>query len=95
MATQLRVIYLNLSNIIFAMELLNILVYLAKNGALSRPIAVTTCGMGKELGISQQSVSRWLTQLERKGYTERQKGIRGHIVQITPRGRKPATESAM
>ncbi len=70
------------------MEILNLLIYLAKNGGLSRPIAVTTCGMGDDLEISQQSVSRWLMTLQRKGYTERQKGIRGHIIQITPKGRK-------
>ncbi len=69
------------------MEVLNILIYLARNGALARPIAVTTSGMGKDIGISQQSVSRWLMYLERKGYTERQKGIRGHIVRISPKGK--------
>jgi riboflavin kinase, archaea type len=74
------------------MEVLGLLIYLAKHGALCRPIAVTTCGMADDLKISQQSVSRWLLLLERKGYTERQKGIRGHIVQISPKGKKMMIE---
>ncbi|MCK4714330.1 MAG: CTP-dependent riboflavin kinase [Candidatus Aenigmarchaeota archaeon] len=70
------------------MEILDILIYLAKKDALSRPLAVTTSHVGKELGVSQQSVSRWLITLEKRGLTTRKKGIRGYIVQITPEGKK-------
>ncbi len=70
------------------MEILNVLIYLAKRGALSRPAAVTTSHVGKELGISQQSVSRWLITLEKKNLTTRKKGIRGYLVRVTPEGRK-------
>ncbi|MFH0956659.1 MAG: DUF120 domain-containing protein [Candidatus Aenigmatarchaeota archaeon] len=70
------------------MEALDILIYLAKNGAMTRSIAVTTSGVGHDLGMSQQSVSRWLLVLEKKDLTERQQGIRGYMVQISPEGRK-------
>ncbi len=70
------------------MEILNILIYLAKKGGLARPVAVTTCKMGSDLKISQQSVSRWLITLEKKGFTTRKKGIRGYIIQVTPEGKK-------
>jgi riboflavin kinase len=70
------------------MGALNILIYLAKKGALSKPVVVTTCNMGQELGISQQSVSRWLMLLEKKGLTARNKAIRGYMVQITEEGKK-------
>jgi riboflavin kinase len=70
------------------METLNILIYLAKKGALVRPVAITTSHVGHALGISQQSVSRWLITLERRGFTQRTRGIRGYIVQITPEGKR-------
>ncbi len=70
------------------MELLRIIIYLAKKGALSRPVGVTTSNIGNELGLSQQSVSRWLLSLEKKGYMERSHGIRGYMVQLTNEGRK-------
>jgi riboflavin kinase, archaea type len=69
------------------MDALDILIYLAKNGALTKPIAITTANVGDELGISQQSVSRWLLLLEKEGLTERQQGIRGYMVQISQKGR--------
>ncbi|MCD6496429.1 MAG: CTP-dependent riboflavin kinase [Candidatus Aenigmarchaeota archaeon] len=70
------------------MEILRILTYLAKKGALCRPIAITTSNLGNELGIAQQSISRWLMNTEQRGFMERKKGIRGYLVQITPKGRK-------
>ncbi len=70
------------------METLNILIYIARKGGLARPVAITTSHVGDALGISQQSVSRWLITLERKGLTQRTKGIRGYIVQITPEGKR-------
>lgn len=69
------------------MEMLSILIYLAKKGALCRPVGITTSHVGKELGMSQQSVSRWLMTLEKRGYMERNKGIRGYMVQITTPGK--------
>jgi len=69
------------------MEILDIMIYLAKRGALSRPVALTTSNVGKDIGISQQSVSRWLIALDRRGYTQRSKGIKGYIVRITPAGK--------
>jgi riboflavin kinase len=68
------------------METLSMLVYLGKKGAVKRFITVTTPKMGSDLGISQQSVSRWLISLERDGMIARKEGIRGYLVQITQRG---------
>lgn len=70
------------------MEILNLLLYLGKKEAIAKPIAITTSKMGSELGASQQSVSRWLIILERKGMVSRKEGIRGYFVQITPVGKK-------
>ncbi len=70
------------------METLSVLIYLARRGGLARPVAVTTSHMGKEIGMSQQSVSRWLITLEKRGLTVRKKGIRGYIVQVTPEGKR-------
>jgi riboflavin kinase len=69
------------------MEILNLLVYLGKKGAIDRYITVTTPHMGSDLGISQQSVSRWLITLQRDGMIFRKEGIRGYLVQITPKGK--------
>ncbi|MBN2330516.1 MAG: CTP-dependent riboflavin kinase [Candidatus Aenigmarchaeota archaeon] len=68
------------------METLSLLIYLGKKGATKRFITVTTPKMGGDLGISQQSVSRWLISLERDGMIARKEGIRGYLIQITRKG---------
>jgi len=74
------------------MEILDILIYLGRKGALSRHITVSTPRMGGDLGISQQSVSRWLITLQKEDMISRKEGIRGYLLQITPRGKKYMTE---
>ncbi len=74
------------------METLGLLLYLGKRGAINRYITVTTPHMGSELGVSQQSVSRWLITLEHDGIISRKHGIRGYLVQITPIGRRMLLE---
>jgi len=69
------------------MDLLDILIYLGRKGAISRHITITTSRMGSDLGISQQSVSRWLITLEKDRIIKRQEGIRGYLVKITPAGK--------
>ena len=69
------------------MNILEIMIYLGRRGALERYCAISTPKMGSELIISQQSVSRWLINLERDGMIARKEGIRGYMVQITPAGR--------
>ena len=70
------------------MELLNILIYLGKRGALNRMVSVTTSSMGRELNVSQQSISRWLIDLEKKGLITRKPGIKGNIIRITNEGKE-------
>jgi len=70
------------------MEILNLLLYLGKRGAIAKPVTITTSKMGSKLGISQQSISRWLITLEKDGMISREKGIRSYFVQITPVGKK-------
>lgn len=68
--------------------LLNLLLYLGKKGALVKPVTITTSKMGSKLGVSQQSISRWLINLEKASMISRKKGIRAYFVQITPVGKK-------
>ncbi len=68
------------------METLSLLIYLGKKGAIKRFITVTTPKMGSDLGISQQSVSRWLISLEHDGMISRKEGKRGYLIQITQKG---------
>ena len=70
------------------MDILNLLIYLGKRGALDRPVTFTTSRMGSDLGISQQSVSRWLITLEDGGLVSRKEGIRSYMVRITPKGKR-------
>ncbi len=74
------------------MRIVSLLLYLGKKGAINRYITVTTPKMGSELGMSQQSVSRWLITLETKGLIERKQGIRGYMVKITPDGKDVLVE---
>jgi riboflavin kinase len=69
------------------MDLIAVLIKLAKRGAVNRPVLVKTTSIAKELGISQQSVSRWLIDMEKKGLITRREGIRGYLVQITTEGK--------
>ena len=73
------------------MKIIRLLLYLGKKGAMNNHITVTTPHMGSDLGMSQQSVSRWLIKLEEEGLIYRQHGIRGYMVRITPRGREMLT----
>lgn len=68
------------------MKELKLLLALAKRGALSRGVAVTSTGLGKELGIPQQSVSRLLIRLQERKLVSREKGIRGYVIRITRSG---------
>ena len=69
------------------MEMLPLLIYLGKRGALDRYVTINTPKVGKVLGTSQQSVSRWLIKMRHEGMIARKDGLRGYMVQITPSGR--------
>ena len=70
------------------MKELNILLALGKEGALERNITITTASLGKELKIPQQTISRVLIKLTKKGLITRAKGIKGYLVGITPKGKE-------
>ena len=44
---------------------------LAEKNALNEAARISTAGLAKELGVSQQTVSRWLISLSALGYVER------------------------
>jgi len=48
-----------------------VILYLAKRGAFAESLQLTTVKLAEELGISQQSASRMLIELEREGLIER------------------------
>jgi riboflavin kinase len=70
------------------MKELKILLVLGKEGALERNITITTANLGKELKIPQQTISRFLIKLTKKGLITRAKGIKGYVVGITPKGKE-------
>jgi len=61
-----------------------LLLLLAKKGALRVPARVTTVELGSMLGMSQQNASVRLRSLEQEGLVER----KGGLIQITPSGEK-------
>jgi riboflavin kinase len=62
----------------------DVLVFLAKSGALGRGAKLTTTQIAKAMGrISQQTASRWLSQLESEGEIERS----GRKTALTQKGR--------
>jgi riboflavin kinase len=63
---------------------LNILLKLAKKGALEKNIKITTASLGKELKIPQQTISRILIKLTKKGVITRGIGL----VRITQKGKE-------
>ncbi|MHA1594717.1 MAG: DUF120 domain-containing protein [Candidatus Baldrarchaeia archaeon] len=67
-------------------RLFTTLYVLAKLGACNRAVEISTVKLGKELGISQQSASRRLQELEKLGLIVREISRRGQLVRITERG---------
>ncbi len=56
---------------------LDLLFFLMRNGAHKENFIISTTELANELGISQQSASRWLIELEKDNYLERTRsGIR-------------------
>ena len=49
-------------------------------------LSISSALFGECLGISQQSASRYLCEIEKKGYIKRARGPGGQIISITPRG---------
>jgi len=57
-------------------------------GALHTRIKISTNDLAERLGISQQTVSRHLIELEKQGYLERQRSYQGTYLKINGKGRK-------
>ena len=66
------------------MNVLDLLLYLGKKGAIGKPVNITTSRVSNKLGVSQQTISRWLITLEKDGMISR----KGSLVQIAPTGKK-------
>ncbi|MEM0329551.1 MAG: DUF120 domain-containing protein [Nitrososphaerota archaeon] len=60
-----------------------ILLYLAEKGAVVEGVKTSTAALARELGISQQSVSRLLMELAREGLIEREISGRSMIIRLT------------
>ena len=65
---------------------LDILVTLGKMGGIRRMITCTTSELGDQIGISQQTTSRKLVEMENKNLIVRKYSQRGNSIRITPEG---------
>jgi len=54
-----------------------LILFLLRNGGGRHPLNISTIELSRELGVSQQSISRWLIELEEEGLAERSRaGVR-------------------
>ncbi|MEM4718565.1 MAG: DUF120 domain-containing protein [Nitrososphaerota archaeon] len=60
-----------------------ILLYLAEKGAVVEGVKTSTAALARELGISQQSISRLLMELAREGLIEKESSGRSMIIRLT------------
>ena len=67
-------------------NLLSALKFIALQGGTRHPIHISSINLSKNLGISQQSASRYLIELVEKGYLERKLAQGGQIVTILKKG---------
>jgi len=70
------------------MRELKILLFLGERGALKNKISITTTELANELKIPQQTVSRILIKLIKRGLITGKKGIGGYEINITPKGKE-------
>jgi riboflavin kinase len=66
--------------------LLQTLIALAGMGAYSQALDTTTEEIGKELGLSQQTASRRLSELEANGWVTKERTLRGQAIRISKEG---------
>ena len=60
--------------------------FLALQGGTKHPIHVSSINLSKNLGVSQQSASRYLIELVEKGYLERRLAQGGQVVTVLNKG---------
>jgi riboflavin kinase len=65
---------------------LDILITLGKMGATRRLVSCTTTELGNSVGMSQQTTSRKLVEMENQNLIVRQYSQRGNQIKITPEG---------
>jgi riboflavin kinase len=66
--------------------LLQALLTLGQMGALRVQTRISTTALAQELLVSQQTASRYLVDLEKKGYIERYPSSQGTQIKVTPSG---------
>ncbi len=64
----------------------NILIFLAENDGFAHEVRITTSMLAKQLGISQQTTSRLLIQLDKEGYITRRIARKETYVKLTEKG---------
>lgn len=65
---------------------LELLMELARSGTHLEPRQITSGDIARKFGISQQTASRWLIELDTKGLIKRSPEGRKHLIQLTPKG---------
>ncbi|WXG45399.1 MAG: DUF120 domain-containing protein [Candidatus Atabeyarchaeum deiterrae] len=65
---------------------LRTLITLASMGAYRNALEITTAVVGKKLGISQQTASRRLGELEKNGWINKERTLKGQGVRISKEG---------
>jgi riboflavin kinase len=68
--------------------LLQMLKELALLGGLNNQVELSSLQLAEKLNISQQSSSRYILELEKKGYIKREMGIKKQLIQITENGQE-------
>jgi len=68
-------------------EYLELLLYIAKKKGLFGSLKSSTLGISKEIGISQQTISRKLREMENKGLIKRLASPNGLTVSLDDKGR--------
>jgi len=62
------------------------LLHLARRGGLRKGVFISTPELAKDLGVSQQTASRRILDLEAKGYIKRSVTRKGQVIVITEKG---------
>jgi riboflavin kinase len=62
---------------------LELLMYLAEKSRLFTPLETSTTRIASDLGLSQQTISRKLREMEKEEFIARKVGYRGHVITLT------------
>ncbi len=63
------------------------LLTLAKKGKIKSSVFISSKDLGKDLGVSQQTASRWLNELESLGAIKRELVKGGQTITLTEQGK--------